>query len=192
LKLKCPDCLPGSVHIYLEELPLSEKSGSNYRLFEKHRGELLLNKMAFDSFGIENLNIQRKPGQKPFAVKRDGNELFLGLSHSQKLIAGVLSVKYPVAIDIENVERNINRGLLHRIKHHDEPEKIYEKYELLRMWTIKESALKWRGTGLRIRMNSLRICELDKNLFEAIYIDRIKVKVCSFKETGHWISVAYG
>ncbi len=192
MKLKSPDCLPDNIHLYTEELPVIQKGGSDYRLNEKKQGQKLLDKMAFDCFGIEKLEIQRTPGQKPTAVQKDGKEFYLGLSHTKTVIAGVLSEKYPVAVDIENSERNIYTSLFFRIRHVDEPAGFYEKNGLLRIWTMKESALKWYGTGLRTPMSSLKIEKCKNNLFLSTFVDGKCAKVCSFKESDHWISVAYG
>lgn len=192
MKLKSPDCLPDNIHLYTEKLPVTQKVGSDYRLYEKKHGQKLLDKMAFDCFGIEKLEIQRNPGQKPTAVQKNGKEFYLGLSHTKTVIAGVLSEEYPVAVDIENSERNIYRSLFYRMRHPDETDGFYEKYGLLRIWTMKESALKWYGTGLRTPMNSLKIEKLKNNLFLSTFVGGKSAKVCSFKETDHWISVAYG
>jgi len=192
LKLKYPDCLPDDIHLYTEVLSNTRKGRSDYRAYEKEHGRKLLDKMANECFGFEKLDIQRKPGQKPTAVQKNGKEFFLGLSHTKSLIAGVLSEEYPVAVDIEDSERSVYEGLSNRMRHPDEPNKLYEENSLLRIWTIKESALKWSGTGLRTPMKSLKTEKLENNLFLSTFINGKSVKVCSFKESDHWISVAYG
>lgn len=192
MKLKYPDCLPHDIYLYTEVLSLTRKGRSNYRVSEKEHGRKLLVKMAKECFGFEKLEIQRIPGQKPVAVQKDGKEFYLGLSHTKSLIAGVLSEKYPVAVDVENSERSVYAGLFHRMRHANESVRLYEENDLLRVWTIKESALKWYGTGLRTPMKSLKTEKLKNNLFLSTFSNGKSVKVCSFKESDHWISVAYG
>ncbi|MGF1671868.1 MAG: 4'-phosphopantetheinyl transferase family protein [Balneolaceae bacterium] len=185
-------CLPDSVHIDVRNMELEGTAGYRERNLEIEYGQNLLKRMAKKLLDISDLQIQRKPNEKPTGKLPNGREIFLGISHTKLLIAGVLSDEYPVAVDIEHSERIVPDALLKRIKNKAESNDLYSHLGLIRIWTIKESALKWNGTGLRIRMNRIRIMPVSENLFNVVFDDGRKVKICSFKKSEHWISVAYG
>ena len=100
---------------------------------------------------------------KPEIVGSGRDERFrFNLSHTQGLVACVVSRESPVGIDVESSERP--RGydeLAERVLSPDECKALKAlppsqwKARFLAHWTLKEAHLKARGTGIRSRLDAL-------------------------------------
>lgn len=100
---------------------------------------------------------------KPEVVGPGRDERFrFNLSHTQGLVACVVSRESPVGIDVESSERS--RGydaLAERVLSPSEHKALKAlppsqwKARFLAHWTLKEAHLKARGTGIRSRLDAL-------------------------------------
>jgi len=180
--------LPDDVKVAFELFSLSGIVKDHDRT-QNMSGASLLRKMAKLHYGSK-IDVRLLKNEKPKAFL-NGREISVSFSHTQKALSAVISEKYNVGCDIESVERSVSPGLIDRIKAGKEPDELYSEVEPIRIWTIKESALKMIGTGLRKSMNSIRVEQDDEELFTVDFFDGNRAKICSFKYQEHWITVCY-
>ena len=118
-------------------------------------------------------------------------EISASFSHTDKLVSGAISEKLVVGVDMEWTGRDVNPKLMNRMRHSEEEESLYQKHSGIRLWTLKESALKAIGTGLRKPMKSVKIKMESDFMFTVEFDDGKQAKICSFKENDQWISICY-
>ena len=81
----------------------------------------------------------------------NNNNLYFNLSHSNDYYAFAIS-KEEVGIDIEKVRDDVNINLIKRISNSKD-----EIKDVIKMWTIKESYLKYLGTGINTNFKDILI-----------------------------------
>lgn len=156
---------------------------------EKAAGRLLIKDIVAVKLGGEKLKIESSEAQKPSAVY-NGSPVQISIAHTRSMICGAVSEKKILGIDLEPVYRKIHPLLKKRILHEDEIEAV-QNISPLQLWTIKEAALKWLGSGLRTDMNTVHIISAGNPLFHITFPDGQRTAVCSFEYRSHWISIAY-
>ena len=112
-------------------------------------GRELLARMYREETGRECPEIAVEERGKPYFV--DGSRHF-SISHTRHYVFCALSDR-PVGLDAEELDRKVDLRLAHRVL--SESEKVrYEASEdkkaaLLRLWVLKEAAVKLTGEGLQ-------------------------------------------
>lgn len=155
----------------------------------------LLLEMGLSQFGIKEYSLEYGQYGKPYI--REYDWLFFSLSHSGTLAACAFYDK-EIGIDIELI-CDVTEPLIRQVStdyeydflmHLDENQR---KEQFFRLWTAKESYMKYLGTGLSLSPQELEIC-FNKNLtirhcgtlvpvtFEEYCVDRYKMTVCISKE----------
>lgn len=136
-------------------------------------GELLLRKLLFEEYGIENAQLETAPNGRPM-LKNE--KLFVSIAHCEEMAACAVSEK-SVGIDIERV---IPRALSLALRICTKEEEVYlfghlpESSDYLRtdpealerfyeIWTAKEAYFKYKGTGIT-DLRSVNILTLDRQL----------------------------
>ncbi|TVR33539.1 MAG: 4'-phosphopantetheinyl transferase superfamily protein [Balneolaceae bacterium] len=181
--------LPEDIIVAYEPLDV-DISGGDIDASESITGSILIKKSADAYLGIEKIDVFTQKYEKPKAFV-NGEELSVSFSHTNGALATSISWNMNVGIDMEEKERKINSRLLSRMKHPEESDLLYEETDLIRIWTLKEAALKMIGTGLRKPMNGTLIKKIDKNSFIVQFDDGKQGKICSFQHQDHWISICY-
>lgn len=143
-----------------------------------------------DSLFEEKLDIVTEKYEKPMARRGDGT-ISVSFSHTNSAITAAISEEYVVGVDMESIERDVNERLINRMKHPGESGVLYRNHAPIKIWTMKESALKMIATGLRKPMNGLKIEEITDSQFEVEFYNGVKSKICSFQQNRHWISICY-
>ena len=111
-------------------------------------GRQLLQQLYREETGNECPTVLTAPRGKPYF---EDSSLCFSISHTKNHAFCVLS-SYPVGIDAEEMERNINLRLAEKIL--SEAERVrFEAAEdprdtLLRLWVLKEASAKLTGEGL--------------------------------------------
>ncbi|MEG0370695.1 MAG: 4'-phosphopantetheinyl transferase superfamily protein, partial [Clostridium sp.] len=125
--------------------------------------EILLHRaLSLHNIDLSKCNIMTKEHGKPYI---QGKNIHYNLSHSGEYVVCAISSN-PVGIDIEKL-RSININIVNRF--YSEDEKTYieslDKDKVLdgffRIWSCKESYIKYNGLGLSIPLNSFTV-NLDK------------------------------
>lgn len=176
---------------------LSQKQRKKYDSFtnEKRKIEFLLGRSLLNQLLIEikidpsSVEVCREEKGKPYAVV-DGTILQLSFSHSAQIVMCALSQKYRIGIDIESADRKINKKTIGRILSEKEWKVIgYENP--IKLWTIKEAALKCSGVGLQSNIKDLKITKRNNNSCLLRFNNEIKYEICSFRTIDHQIALAY-
>lgn len=105
----------------------------------------LLLKKALKQFGIESFEILVGENGKPFL--KDTNDVFFNISHTASGVA-VVADESLVGIDIQDV-LDVREKVIERCFSESEKEIIFSsdcpEKEFTRLWTLKESAVKYNG-----------------------------------------------
>ena len=157
---------------------------------ESLSGRELLKKMIMNCYKQGNPAFKTLKYEKPSA-KLNGDIVSVSFSHTSKAVAAVFSKNWVVGIDMEFADRQVNERLAKRMKHVDESFKLYEKNPIIKIWTMKEAALKAIGTGLRQPMNSVHLASVSEYTCSARFSSGITANITSFKMWGQWISICY-
>jgi phosphopantetheinyl transferase len=167
-----------------------ERGRQEFRGYQKKIGRKLINKVISANFGSGQCHIFSEESGKPYARLNDGL-LQISIAHCSGMVCGAVSENRVLGVDIEHSERNCYPGLRDRLKSSAEESKI-NNISTLQLWTVKEAALKWSGTGLRTPMNKIIIKDIENSLFTIEFPDQNRISICSFYFKGFWLSVAYG
>lgn len=146
--------------------------------------------MADEYMGIPKIDVFAEKYEKPKAFV-DKDEVSVSFSHTDTGIAASISKELNVGIDMEKRDRKVHERLAERMKNREESAALYNENELIRIWTLKESALKMIGTGLRKPMNSVIIKQKDSGIFSVRFDDASEATICSFRHEDHWVSICY-
>ncbi len=149
---------------------------------------LLDHLLARQGFDISSFELKKhKPG-KPFGIIGD-KTVGVSISHCRSLLVCALHAGGEIGIDVEPCGRQIHPRLLDRICHPEEQSGLTEDLCCIRMWTIKEAALKFMGTGLRMSMNKIKLDMTGEHLFRA-NMGPEKILISSFTFRDHWVAMA--
>lgn len=171
----------------MEEPQQTENRAKNRRAAEKKAGNLLIQTIAEESLnGGSGFELRRDLNGRPEGTL---NEYPVGVSiaHSRTMILGGINCYGRIGVDLEPQDRIPHPRLLDRIRCNED--RGCEFLSLIRLWTIKEAALKWHGTGLRFPMSSVAIRHLNDNVFSISIADK-SARLISFLRYNHWIAIA--
>lgn len=182
-------CLPETIFVCFEPFDTDIKK-DELDVMQNQSGRLLIKRMSDYFLGADEIKIFTEKNEKP-EMQCDGKEISVSFSHTNDGVSGAISQMFNVGCDMEHSDRKVHSRLMDRMKHQDESPALYDTVEAIRIWTLKESALKMIGTGLRKPMNSVCISSLEKNHFDVQFDDGKEAKICSFQHKHHWISICY-
>lgn len=126
---------------------------------------------------------------KPYGLY-EGEHMYMSIAHTDNKILCALSMQADIGVDIERADRKTGERLRARILQPEE-EKQLGHVESIRLWTIKEAAVKLSGSGLRTNLNEVPVTPIGGDRFLAIFNDEKTARICSFKHKNYWIAVAY-
>jgi phosphopantetheinyl transferase len=173
-----------------EELEEFKGFKNDKRKAEYLSGRHLFRSLIKDFEGDKlTFKLQKEPSGKPFASYNDEN-VHVSFSHSPRKVYCAVSKKYDIGLDVEHTERKINDAVVKRILNKEEWETVRFE-DPVRLWTIKEAAVKCLGTGLRTNLEDLTIQKNKKNRFSVRFSDDKLFEICSFRVTDHQIALAY-
>lgn len=167
-----------------------ETSGGDVDTSQSITGTLLIKKIADRYWNVSRIDVFTQKYEKPKAFI-GSREVSVSFSHTTDALAAAISDSFNVGLDMESIGRPVHKRLAERMKHFAESPLLYIENEWIRIWTLKEAALKMIGTGLRKPMNSVQISQTDKYRFSVQFDDGMRAKICSFPNHDHWISICY-
>lgn len=136
-------------------------------------------------WGDSSITIHKEDLGKPFGIK-EGKRFFISFSHTRDMVFCAFSDQMDLGIDAEQSSRKVHEGLMKRIL--SEAEQVHlEKQTVIQLWTIKEAAVKRKGTGIRLDLKQVRVSD-DKSV---IFNDDSIYQFCNFEALGHSISLVY-
>jgi len=157
-------------------------------------GELVLRHALVQHFSFKNEDIQilRDESGKPYLK---GFPVHFNISHSGDFVVCAIS-EQPVGIDIEKI-KTVDLKLAKRYFCQYECRDLFAQDESNRLdyffllWTLKESYLKWLGSGMSIPLDSFSFkiednnismidtCRIAKPFFRQYPMDGYKLSLCS-------------
>tara|TARA_R110002096_G_scaffold52042_3_gene135747 strand:- start:6274 stop:6894 length:621 start_codon:yes stop_codon:yes gene_type:complete len=136
-----------------------------------------------------NFELTKELLGKPFA-QFQGKILNVSFSHSKELVMCAISTQCDIGLDIEWSRRQVNERLVKRFLSENEW-KVFGEENPIKLWTMKEAAVKCLGTGLRTNLIELELRKVEENKFSVIINDDKSFQICSFQQLDHQISIAY-
>lgn len=108
--------------------------------------------------GVTDIRLEYNKNEKPFLIGEDN--IFFNLSHSGKMAVCAVSDR-TVGVDIEE-EQHFEDSFLHYTCFEEEVKYIHTNAESIdrsftELWTIKESIMKFFGTGISLEPNKISI-----------------------------------
>ena len=191
------DFSPEHLDKCFEKLPLKQKEKLNRVKSLKAKNEsilvwhLLCN--ALSSMGITDFDIIYGENGKPFLA---GIPLCFNLSHTDNLVCCAVG-KSDIGIDAEKI-KPVKESLLNKVLTENERKRLKETdSDFIRFWTLKESLLKYRGSGITPDIYKLDFSLLfekdsfiyDSLLFTVKSLDEYFISVCSREEEREFILV---
>ena len=156
--------MDGAVYRYwYEKMPTERREKTDRFRFDKDKrlslGAGILLHIALKRAGVKNISISYGEHGKPYLTDNEG--VFFNISHSAAVVVCAVSQR-PVGVDVEE-ERHFDERLRNYVFSADElssdPDDIY----CTRLWTIKESVMKYFGTGISLGAKSIHI-SMDKEI----------------------------
>ena len=187
-KLEHPS-IPESIYAGWSKLPESYPELLDDRM-ETLSGKELIRYMIQTFLNRDKMKIITEKYEKPH-VECGEAKISASFSHTDNLVSGAISEEFVVGVDMEWTERDVNPKLLNRMRHIEEAGSLYQNHPGIQLWTLKESALKAIGTGLRKPMKSVKLEKESDFMFSVEFDDGKQAKICSFKENDQWISICY-
>lgn len=188
---------PGDVGSFLTEAELDKYNSikSRHRALEFITGRWLLQSLMNEQ-GYERADWQIIYGHsgKPW-IEMEGTagrtkDIPMGIAHTYYAVLVGISLDTAFGVDIERVAREAHPTLKERIVRYEPLEATREEFPI-RVWSIKESALKLCGDGLRLGMDKVKIVEwYDWGCRVAMNGNR-EAEVASGIVEGFWIAVAW-
>lgn len=176
---------------------LSNKDLGLYQSFtnESRKGEFLTGRHLFRMLAEESgwdfadHKLEKEPLGKPF-VKTENRRKYVSFSHSKDLVMCAVSSTLDLGLDIETLDRKVNPEIVKRILSENEW-KVLGEENPIRLWTMKEAAVKSLGTGLRTNLKDLEMKKKEDGQFEISINDKEPLNGISFDALNHCISIAY-
>ncbi len=136
-----------------------------------------------------NFELNKEALGKPYA-QFQSEILNVSFSHSKELVMCAISPQCDIGLDIEWSRRQVNERLVKRFLSENEW-KVFGEENPIKLWTMKEAAVKCLGTGLRTNLIDLELHKVEENKFSVIINDDKSFQICSFQLLDHQISIAY-
>lgn len=155
-------------------------------LSTRHLFQFLLKEMNIDA---QKVILKKEKNGKPFALLGE-NHLHVSFSHSSQKVFCAISQQKDVGLDVEHTSRNVSIAVLKRILNEREIALIGGE-DPVKLWTMKEAAVKCMGTGLRTNLRDLTITKNKKKRFFVDFNNEMSFEICSFKQSDHQIALAY-
>lgn len=181
----CPSLSPDELHP--DEAKEVMETINESRRAEILTSRLLLKKMAGKWGYPDDFHVLKNEAGKPAGFFKSG-KCGVSISHSRNWVFGIIADTNEVGMDIEEISRKVNPSLKRRIFHGEE-ESAFKDFDLVRMWTIKESVLKLLGTGLRKNMSDVLVKQVHTDYFKTI-VNQRDIRIHSFIYKKWWIAIS--
>ncbi|MBQ7265972.1 MAG: 4'-phosphopantetheinyl transferase superfamily protein [Firmicutes bacterium] len=146
---------------WYDKMPLYRREKTDFFMFEKDKRLSLaagiLLKKALDEHNVEDRDILCGKNGKPYLKDK---KLHFNISHSENMAVCAVSDRV-VGVDTEKVHI-FEEGLINFVFHKEEIDCIRKNYAdpdegFTFLWTVKESAMKYFGTGLALEPKGISV-----------------------------------
>lgn len=157
----------------------------NEYLSVRHLFKFMLQELGFSP---SECTLYKEELGKPYALLND-KMIHLSFTHSTNLVFCVISENLVMGVDCEPANRVVNQKVVKRILNENEW-KVLGEENPLKLWTLKEAAVKCLGTGLRTNLKDLEIKARNKYEFSIQLPTLAELKAWSFEYNNHFVAVA--
>lgn len=166
------------------------KNFSNQKRREEHISSRVLFAFLAEQVGWDTniIELDKEMQGKPF-VRLNGKKAFVSFTHTRELVMCAISETLDIGIDAELERRDINPGIIKRILGEEEWAKL-EGEDPIKLWTLKEAAVKSLGTGLRTNLKDLELARKEQNKF-SVSIGDNELQAISTNVVDHYVALAY-
>tara|TARA_R110000868_G_scaffold37111_1_gene131273 strand:- start:8855 stop:9478 length:624 start_codon:yes stop_codon:yes gene_type:complete len=162
---------------------------------DQRKGEFLTARHLFwkivkeFSWDIKSITLKKEPFGKPIIESETGRK-YVSFTHSQNLVMCAISNNLDIGLDAETLDRKVNPAIVKRILSENEWG-IYGEDDPIALWTMKESAVKSLGTGLRTNLKELQLEKYEDGLFSITFNQKEELQGICFRALNHCIALAY-
>jgi phosphopantetheinyl transferase len=176
---------------------LSDTEVESYKAFQHNRrkAEFLTGRHLFrflishSDINYANVELLKQQQGKPY-FKYEDKLAFVSFSHTKSLVFCAISLSLDIGLDAESCERKVSQRVIDRILNEEELSQL-SQIDPVKLWTIKEAAVKTLGTGLRTNLNEVKIDKKKGNQYLVRFNDEYIFEICSFRIQNHQIALAY-
>ena len=175
---------------------ITKEERENKKKFQTACGKLFIHYLLREKFSLaeKDIKLLKTDSGKPYI---EGLLVHFNLSHATDYVVCAMSDQ-EIGIDIEKIRAVNFKKIAKRFFCESEYEDLLAKKQpeqlnyFFQLWTLKESYLKWLGTGLRIPLNSCSFkvtdekisCKRDGKVLESPYFKQLsfegyQLSVCS-------------
>ena len=169
---------------WYNKMPLIRKNKIDKYVFDEDKKLSLGAGVLLNKINIINKTIVYNENDKPYV---NDNSIYFNISHSDNLVACAISDK-EIGVDIESI-KEFSFDLINNVYNYEEIDFIKETKDFslyTKLWTMKESYMKYLGTGLSMDAKAIHIDLLNNKCLNAnnVFFKSIKIKnyyltVCS-------------
>ena len=148
--------------------------------------EALLRYAVSRQLGIPSFAVEQTPAGKPYLPEYP--DFCFSLSHSGSWVA-IAWGSSPVGIDVERLRMDSGKEQIARqFFHPDEQAYLFEKNadfekRFFQIWTMKESYLKYLGTGIDRSLSSFCVLDLPELRFHCSFLPDAAMTLCCLEQT---------
>lgn len=176
---------------------LSKEELEQFRTFtnEQRKGEYLTGRYIFrelakqQNWNPEDIKLKKEPLGKPYVEWAEGRK-YVSFSHSKNMVICAVSESKDIGLDTESLDRNVNPEVVKRILSENEW-KVLGEENPIKLWTMKEAAVKSIGTGLRTNLKDLEMKKKEEAYFEIVINNTQKLEGVTFEALNHCIALAW-
>ncbi|MDC0662357.1 4'-phosphopantetheinyl transferase family protein [Marinobacter sp. SS21] len=197
---------PPEAWFWLGPLPLPEawlnnaERRSSQRLRNPHARQLAINAHLLKRYALSQRVPERPPAQWQFATSPLGKPevgdaaCHFNVSHADRACAVAVS-DAPIGIDIERQRQladldTLATRVLTRAEYDWLQNQPHRSHQLIRLWTLKEAALKAAGQGLRMDPKAVRIRAPHADVSQVQLPDGSCWMCQSRQLSGYWLTTA--
>lgn len=182
--------MPEGAIVRVLNLKVIEEFGNEQRKKEHVTSRVLLLLSCMKrGWGLDEFNLLKTDLGKPY-LELKGKHKFISFSHSKDMVMCATADSMDIGLDIEPTERKVNPAIVKRILSENEW-KLHSKEDPIRLWTMKEAAVKSLGTGLRTNLRDLELQKISDQRYLITVNEDKQLNVVSFNAEGHYIAIAW-
>lgn len=140
------------------------------------------------NWNVDEVILDKEAQGKPF-IRVNDKKCFVSFTHTKEVVMCAVSETLDIGIDAELERRDINPKIITRILGEDEWSNLEDEHPI-KIWTLKEAAVKSIGTGLRTNLKDLELVKKENNQF-SVSIGNEELKALSINAIDHYIALAF-
>ena len=155
-------------------------------LTARHLFRFMVEKTGWDP---NQIALKKEELGKPY-IDLGTSRGFVSLSHSNNLVACAVSATRDVGLDVELSTRVVRPGIVKRILSLNEWDVLGNEHPI-KLWTMKEAAVKRLGTGFRTNLNELEMEKGEKGSFSVQITSEERLSGVVFEAHGHTFAMVW-